>query len=317
MGLLELAMVSFSREINREPENVSMTTRNQFLAFAILCVVSIVFWWRPLVLTLNLALANDAYTHILLVLPLSLALIYLDRKIPRMGAQDYSPVALAVLFAAVLIACVARWSLAELLSNSALSINMVALVVWWIGSVVLCFGAETFRTFLFPLWFLFWIVPAPEWLLDPAVRFLQYQSAFGSRLLFHAVGVPATQDGVMLSIPNLDIEVATECSSIRSSMMLILITMVLGQLFLRSPWRKTLLIAAAVPLSVAKNALRIVTIAALGTRVDPGYLHGNLHRQGGIIFLGIAVAAEVLLLWILRRPELRGVPENASPLAAG
>ena len=93
--------------------------------------------------------------------------------------------------------------------------------------------------------------------------------------------------------------------------------MVLAQLFLHSPWRKTLLIAAAIPLSVAKNALRIVTIAVLGTRVDPGYLHGNLHRQGGIIFLGIAVAVEVLLLWILRRTELRGVPENASSPASG
>ena len=172
-----------------------------------------------------------------------------------------------------------------------------------------------FRTFLFPLCFLFWIVPAPEFLLNPAVRFLQLQSACGARLLFHAIGVPATQDGVMLSIPKLDIEVAAECSSIRSSMMLFLITMVLAQLFLRSPWRKILLIAAAIPLSVAKNALRIVTIAVLGTRVDPAYLHGNLHRQGGIIFLGIAVAAEVLLLWVLQRTERRGVRRNASPMA--
>ncbi len=298
-----------------------MTRRNRSLTFAVLFAVSVVFWWRPLILTLNLALANDAYTHILLVLPVSLALIYLDRKTLRIDApdrtHDRTPVALAVLvlLVAVLVACLARWSHAELLTNSALSISMFALVLWWIGSGVLCFGAETLRTFLFPLCFLFWIVPAPEFLLNPAVRFLQHESAFGSRLLFHAIGVPAAQDGVMLSIPNLDIEVATECSSIRSSMMLILITMVLAQLFLRSPWRKTLMIAAAIPLSVAKNSLRIVTIAVLGTRVDPGYLHGNLHRQGGIIFLGIAVAAEVLLLWILQRTERRGVPKDAAPMA--
>jgi exosortase len=294
-----------------------MMRRNRFLTFAILFAVSIVFWWHPLILTLNLALANDAYTHILLVVPLSLALIYLDRKTGHIGAPGQTPLALGVLvlIAAFLLACLARWSNAEILANSALSISMFALVLWWIGSVVLCFGAEVFRTFLFPLYFLFWIVPAPEFVLNPTVRFLQHQSAFGARLLFHASGVPATQDGVMISIPNLDIEVATECSSIRSSMMLILITMVLAQLFLRSNWRKTLLIAAAIPLSVAKNALRIVTIAILGTRVDPGYLHGNLHRQGGIIFLGIAVAAEVLLLWILQRTEPRGVLRNASPMA--
>ncbi len=293
-----------------------MTTRSRILAFAFLCTVSIVFWWRPLILTLDLALANEAYTQILLVLPLSLALIYLDRKTWRPMPYDRTAVGYAVIFAAALVACLARWSHAEVLSNSSLSISMFALVSWWIGSVVLCFGVGAFRKFLFPLCFLFLMVPAPELLLTPAVRFLQYQSAVGSRLLFNAIGVPATQDGVMLSIPNLDIEVATECSSIRSSMMLILITMVMAHLFLRSRWRKTLLIAAAIPLSVAKNALRIVTIAVLGTRVDPSYLHGNLHRHGGIVFLGVAVAAEVGLLWILRRPELRSGLERASPMAS-
>jgi len=47
---------------------------------------------------------------------------------------------------------------------------------------------------------------------------------------------------------------------------------------------EALLIAAAIPLSVAKNGLRIFTIAELGTRVDPGFLGGKLHHDGGIIF---------------------------------
>ena len=114
----------------------------------------------------------------------------------------------------------------------------------------------------------------------------------------------------MLSIPGLDIEVARECSSIRSSLMLVVTTLVLAHLFLRSWWRKALLIAAAIPLSVAKNGLRIVTIAELGTRIDPGFLNGKLHHNGGIIFFGIAVVAVVVLLWILRRTEFR-MPPNA------
>jgi exosortase/archaeosortase family protein len=109
----------------------------------------------------------------------------------------------------------------------------------------------------------------------------------------------------MLSIPGLDIEVARECSSIRSSMMLIITTMVLAHLFLRSWWKQALLIVIAIPLSVAKNALRIFTIAKLGTRVDPGFLDGRLHRHGGIVFWGLAVAVVVVLLWGLTRSEFR------------
>lgn len=113
----------------------------------------------------------------------------------------------------------------------------------------------------------------------------------------------------MLSIPNLDIEVAKECSSIRSSLLLAVTTLVLAHLFLRTWWRKVLLVAAAIPLSVAKNGVRIFTIAELGTRVDPGFLDGKLHHQGGILFYGLAVVAVATLLWVLRRTEFP-IPRN-------
>jgi exosortase/archaeosortase family protein len=93
--------------------------------------------------------------------------------------------------------------------------------------------------------------------------------------------------------------------------MLLVTTMVLAQLLLRSPWRKAVVIAIAVPLSIAKNGLRIFTIAMLSTRVDPGYLTGRLHRNGGIIFFGIALAAVFSLVWILRRAEGKVVRTTA------
>ena len=79
----------------------------------------------------------------------------------------------------------------------------------------------------------------------------------------------------------------------------------MAQVLLRSPWRKVLVIAVAIPLSAAKNGLRIFTIAMLGTRVDPGYLTGRFHHHGGVVFLLIALIAVFLLLWILRRGEVR------------
>jgi exosortase/archaeosortase family protein len=93
--------------------------------------------------------------------------------------------------------------------------------------------------------------------------------------------------------------------------MLVVTTMVLAQLLLRSAWRKTLVVAVAVPLSVAKNGLRIFTIAMLGTRVDRGFLTGNLHHHGGVVFFLIALAGIFLLLWALRRTEGQIVPVRA------
>jgi len=178
-----------------------MTTRNQVLAFAFLDAVSILFWWHSLVITRGLALANDAYTHILLILPLSVALIYMDSKALRIDPQPSPRIGAALLALALLIGCFARWGMVAAPDDVRLSLCMFALVTWWIASVLLCFGARTFQSFLFPLCFLFLMVPIPEFALSWIVEFLQQQSALAARILFRAIGVPVTQDGIMLSIP--------------------------------------------------------------------------------------------------------------------
>jgi exosortase len=276
--------------------------------FVALLALSLALWRQPLASTLGLALRGSEYTHILLILPLSLALIYTGRK--TLGGEFEPSLRLggAFLTAALLAAGVA-WGETAWAEDMRLFWSMFGLVIWWIGSALLCFGTNSARALLFPLCFLFWIVPLPEILLGGIAQFLQDESAFVARVLFRMVGTPATQDGIMLSIPGLDIEVARQCSSIRSSMMLAVTTMFMAQLFLRSWWRKALLIAAAVPLSVAKNGLRILVISELGTRVDPGFLNGRLHHHGGVIFLAVSFAVVAALLWILQRAETRALPE--------
>jgi exosortase/archaeosortase family protein len=81
--------------------------------------------------------------------------------------------------------------------------------------------------------------------------------------------------------------------------MLVVCGMVLAHLFLRSGWGKVLVVLVAIPLSVAKNGLRIFTIAMLGTRVDPGLLDGRFHRNGGILFFLLSLAGLLVLLWLV------------------
>ncbi len=272
------------------------------LRFALLCVVSLVAGWRPLFSTFALALRVDEYTHLLLIVPISASLIFSERALFKPASEPAVGSGSVLLIIGILIGGFSR-TVAQ--TDVQLSVSMMALVIWWIGSFVLCFGSRMARLFLFPLCFLFWLVPITAPLLEKIVAIWQHGSAISASLLFSALGIPNTQDGVMLSIPGLNLEVAQECSSLRSSLMLIVTSMVLAQLFLRSFWRKAAVVLAAIPLSIAKNGLRIFTISMLGTRVDPGFLHGNLHRHGGIVFFLLALLAVVLLLWLLNRSESR------------
>ena len=88
--------------------------------------------------------------------------------------------------------------------------------------------------FVFPLCFLLWLVPLPEFAVNHIASLLQEGSADAANRLFVIAGVPVTRDSLQLSISGLTVEVATEFSSIRSSLMLLVTTMVLAHLLLRS-----------------------------------------------------------------------------------
>jgi exosortase len=276
-----------------------------FLRFIFLLALSVIFWGSALLTLFALAVHKDEYTHILLILPVSVALIMLEWKSLKVSPSPDPRGGVGLLALALLVECFARWGIPSLSADVHLSINVLALVTWWIGAFVLCFGAAASIRFLFPLCFLFCLVPLPQFALDKTVVFLQHESAYATRLLFAAAGVPVMQDGMFLSIPGVTVEVARECSSIRSSLMLLVTSMVLAHLFLRSIWRQAVVVLAAVPLSVAKNAIRIFTLSMLGVHVDPGFLHGSLHEKGGIVFFILALLIVVLLLWLLARNEKR------------
>lgn len=256
---------------------------------------------QPLLGALTLALHSDQYTQILLVFPISAALIVLEwsslKTSPTWGVRPGSAIAVA---GWLLVLGSRLWLTSP---DVRLFVSVLALVLLWIAGFVFCFGLETANSMLFPLCFLFFLAPFPSAVLSKLVYWLQHGSAFATWLLLSAANVPTARVGVQLMIPGLTIEVAQECSSIRSSLMLVVTTMVLVHLLLRTHWRKLLVVLIAIPISVAKNGLRIFTIAMLGTRIDRGFLSGRLHHEGGIIFFLIALATVLLVIAFLRRRE--------------
>lgn len=291
--------------------NVNRNIRSfRAVAFSALFLGFTVVVWHPLISTLKLAAGKDEYTHILLILPISLAFICAEWNSVRLFEETRIGYGLVVLCVAGLLAGLSRFHNTWITADLRLSIEMLALVTGWIGSFVLCFGTRICRALLFPFCFLFCMVPLPPFALEGVVKYLQQGSALAARSLFAVAGIPVAQDGLMLTIPGLTLEIAKECSSIRSSLILLITTMVLAQLLLRSPLRKVFVVAIAVPLSVAKNGLRIFTIALLGTRVDPGFLIGKLHRQGGIVFF---VASLLAIFFVLRVLELGEKRATAKP----
>src|SRR6185437_2071293 len=120
--------------------------------------------------------------------------------------------------------------------------------------------------------FLFFLVPLPSSLMDRLVTGLQYASAEITSLLFTIAGVPVLRHDQAFALANLEIEIARECSGIRSAMGLIMLSAVFSRLFLRSNWSRAALLLLTIPLAIIKNGLRIFTLSTLAAYVDPAYL---------------------------------------------
>ena len=186
-----------------------------------------------------------------------------------------------------------------------LEFSALGLVGTWCGLFMFWYGPHTARMALLPLCLLLFLVPAPESVLNTVIQFLQRGSAVLSCEMFRLIGVPALREGTVISLPQLTIIVGPECSGIRSSISMLIVTLAIADLYLRCGWTKILLTLLVVPLVVVKNAIRIVTLSILAVYVDPGFLTGPLHYRGGILFFLIGLAVVIGIVKVMQRFERR------------
>jgi exosortase len=163
--------------------------------------------------------------------------------------------------------------------NWPLCLRTLSVVLVWIGGFLLCYGLAAFRAAIFPLMFLLLMVPLPRVVLDWIIHALQEGSTEIAYVLFQAVGTPVIRHGFQLSVPGVTIEVAQECSSIRSSIALFITCLLAGHLYLRKGWKILLLVLLSLPLALLKNGIRIATLTLLSIHVDRGFLTGRLHHE--------------------------------------
>jgi exosortase len=248
---------------------------------------------------------HEFSSHALLIPVLSLYLLYVERRVVFREVQtSVAPGSVLIVTGAALY----WWARAHSsLQNPGewLPGSTLAIVLIWMGGFLICYGYRAWQAAIFPLLFLVLMVPLPEPILARTIYFLQAGSTSLSFWLFKLVGTPVFRQGFFLSVPGQTIEVARECSGIRSSIALLITCLLAAHLFLRTPWKIFLFVVLVLPVSIVKNAIRIVTLTLLSIYVDPGFLRGNLHHDGGFVFFLLALAILFPVLLWLRKSEER------------
>jgi exosortase len=282
-----------------------VTLSKRHAVFASIVAASLVFYWKTINELVMYAFSDQSYSHIVIIPFISLFLLYTERKAVFSETHTALVPGICLAFLGIL-AC---WASTKLLfvqsGNDSLSAAAFSLVSLWIGGFVACYGGRATRAGIFPLLFLVLMVPFPGPVLARTIALLQRGSTDVAYATIRAVGVPVLRQGLFLSLPGLRIEIATECSGIRSSMALLITCLLAAHFFLRTPWKMFLFIAFSLPLAVVKNGVRIATLAILSVYVDPGFLSGRLHREGGFVFFFLMLAILWPILLLLQRSENR------------
>ena len=268
----------------------------RWLLFVMWLACSILVSWTAFAALIRYSFGNDDASHILLIPFISAWLMFIDRR--RIFASRSSDVVTGLALSLPGITVVV-WSI----RIQSPWLCAFGLVIVWIAGFALAFGREALKAARFPLMFLFLFIPLPEALLSRVVYFLQKGSTEISALLFGLTPLPVLREGFVFHLPRFSIEVARECSGIRSSIALLVLAILVGHFYLRTWWKQLVFVLAGFAVMIVKNGIRIVTLTMLASYVDPGFLYGNLHHDGGVVFFMIGLLLMVPVFWILQTRE--------------
>jgi exosortase len=280
---------------------------NQRIAFfLVLAGLACLMAYGPVKWLYDSTANREYYSHIVLIPLVSLYLIFQSRKrIFSEVAYSFKAGIPFMVLGAVLY--LAGQEVESVLShNDFASLMALSAVVFLQGAFMLCFSYPAYKSALFPLLFLVFAIPIPRLMMDGMIYLLQVGSTEFANLLFTASGVPFFREGFAFHLAGMSVEVAKECSGIRSGLALFITAVLAGHLFLRTGWKKILLAVIIFPITMFKNGLRILILTLLGTYVDPRWVtHSSLHTDGGIVFFVLALLLLAPVLLLLRKGEGR------------
>jgi exosortase len=291
---------------HRSPGQWTWLTQREPHTYAVtFWLLSLLFFRQSLGRLASLSFNDELASHVLLIPLISAFLLYLERK-RIFRTPCYCPsIGVPLLLAAVVLWFSLKISLSSLNNTDHLSVVAALIVLVWIAGFILFYGTASLKAAVFPLLFLLLMIPLPVVMAEHIISVLQKGSAGACYALFRLMGVPVIQHGFRFSLPGVEIEVAEQCSGIHSGLSLFIAGLLAEHLFLRGAWKKACFTFCILPIAIFKNAVRIVTICWLGIYVNPDFLHGALHRQGGLPFSFLALALMFLLLCLLRHPFAR------------
>jgi exosortase len=181
------------------------------------------------------------------------------------------------------------------------------------GLVLWAVGPRALRVAAFPVAFLALISPLPRAFVAAVTSDLQLFAAWFAGGALDLLGVPSYLEGDVLQLPTITLRVAEVCNGLRFLTAILVLTLAFAQITQRTLGRKLALVAAAAPVAIVANAVRVTAIALATQYWGPAAASGWIHHMIGKGVWALTLLPLIALGWWLGR---RGGLTVVSGLAA-
>ena len=246
---------------------------------------------------------SETYAHAWVVPPLTLWMIWrLRTQVLAITPRPALWVLLPVIGACVL------WLLGELVAvHTATQFALVALLVLAVPALM---GVAVARVLLFPLAFLFFAVPAGDFLTPILMQWTADVTVSALRLS----GIPVYREGLLFVIPSGTWSVVEACSGMRYLIASLMVGMLFAYLNYQSTRKRVIFTLVSLVLPILANWLRAYMIVMLGHLSNNEIATGADHLVYGWVLFGIIIMA---LYWIGARWAEPSPVLAAAPPASG
>ena len=181
-----------------------------------------------------------------------------------------------------------------------LFLSRSSLILLLAGLVIFFGGGRLFGAVLFPWAILFLMVPIPAIVFNQITLPLQFFASALATSLLSLLHVPVLQEGNVIHLPALSLEVVEACSGIRSLVSLGTLAIVYGYLLGAPIWQRVVLALGAIPIAVAANGFRIMGTGLLGQYWDPDRAEGFFHTFSGLLIFLLSVGMLFLVHQLMK-----------------
>lgn len=233
--------------------------------------------WQSIV---DIWMRSESFTHGFIVLPTSLWLIWKNKAIHNLLLNPNKPSFLGLTFT---LTNGFLWLLAFL--ANILVIEQYALLGMLIGACWFFLGNQPSKSIIFPLAFLYFMVPVGEALIPHLMEF----TADFVIILLRLTGIPVYREGFQFTLVSGQWSVVEGCSGLRYLIASITLGVIYAYITYTQLYKRIIFTLFALFMPVIANGLRAYMIVMIGHLSSMKLATGVDHLIYGAVFFGIVI----------------------------